>query len=162
MRLSIPLVFLAALSTAPGAETETAQRYSGSGYVATGVGTCMHAVPTVSVVGGADVFVFRGLALGGEIGYYRFIETRSSGFGVTALNVGYHFVNRRRPGRIEPFVAAGVLGAAFRSSAVAAGSLGGGVNYWFSRKIGLRLEGRVYGFQEEEALLKFRIGLSFR
>lgn len=162
MRTSLLLVLMAWLPAAQGAETDAPSRYSGSGYVAMGVGGCIHNVANVSVVGGGDAFVFRGLALGGEIGYYQFVENRGAGFGVTALNVGYHFVNRQRPGRVEPFVSAGVLGAAFRGSAVAAGSVGGGINYWFSRKAGLRLEGRAYGFGEGEGLFKFHIGLSFR
>lgn len=159
MRTSILLMFLAALSTAR-AETATEQRYNGSGYVAAGVGTCLHRVGNVNVVGGGDAFLYRGLSLGGELGYYRFMEN-SPGFGVTTLNVGYHFVNRDRPGRVEPFVSAGVLGAAFGGGAVGAGSLGGGINYWFHRRVALRLEGRLYGMGDE-ALVLFRIGMSFR
>ncbi|MFB3827294.1 MAG: hypothetical protein ACE15B_11020 [Bryobacteraceae bacterium] len=137
-------------------------RYNGSGYADFGVGSCAHRVGTVSFGGGGDGFLWRGLAATGDIGYYRFVERGSQGFGVGTVGVGYHFVNRSRPGKFDPFVSAGLLGAGFSEGISAAASIGGGANYWFSRRAGLRMEFRATGFAAGEALGMFRIGFSFR
>ncbi len=58
---------------------------------------------------------------------------------------------------------AGLLGAGFAEGITSAGAFGGGVNYWFSRRVALRAEFRATGFAAgEEMLAMFRIGLSFR
>ncbi len=160
MRTSILLIVMAGLWAPLGAETVGEKPYYGSGYAALGLGSCMHGVTNVSFAGGGDAFLYRGLTLGGDIGHYRFVERGGNGFGIGGVNAGYHFVNRRRAARIEPFVSAG-LAMAFGNGSSPGGSFGGGVNYWFSRRIGLHLEGRAYGFAGE-ALAKFRVGISFR
>ena len=160
MRTKLLLIVMAGLAAPLGAETVGEQPYYGSGYAALGLASCVHGVGNVSFAGGGDAFLYRGLALGGEIGYYRFVERGSNAFGLGGLNAGYHFINRRRPGKIEPFVSGG-LAAAFRNSVTPGVTFGGGVNYWFSRRVGLRLEGRAYGFAGE-ALAKFGVGISFR
>jgi hypothetical protein len=137
-------------------------RYNGSSYVTFGVGACQHGYANTGVAGGGDGFLWKGIALGGDIGYFRFVERGSRGFGLANVNIGYHFVNRRKPTRLDSFVSTSVLGAGFSGGGLArSGALGGGVNYWFRPRIGLRTEGRVYGFGGE-ALVMFRIGLSFR
>ena len=160
MRTSILLMIMAGLPAALRADTVGENRYYGSGYAVLGMGSCVHGVGNVSVAGGGDAFLYRGLTFGGEIGHYQFVERNSNGFGLGGLNAGYHFGNRRGAARVEPFVSGG-LGLAFRNSASLGGSFGGGVNYWFSRRVGLRLEGRAYGFRED-AIVKFGVGISFR
>jgi len=137
-------------------------RYNGSGYATFGVGRCQHGYANYSFGGGADGFLWRGLTLGGDIGVYQFADDSGRPFGIGTLNVGYHFVDRRAPGKWEPFVAVGLLGVGFTGhGAGAAGFIGGGVNYWFKRHIGLRTEFRATGFAEE-AIAMFRVGFSFR
>jgi hypothetical protein len=160
MKTPILLIVMAGLAAPLGAETVGDKPYYGSGYAVLGLGSCVHGVGNVSVAAGGEGFLYRGLTLGGEIGHYRFVERSSSGFGIAGVNAGYHFVNRRRPGRVEPFVSGG-LAAAFRSAVTPGVTFGGGVNYWFSRRVGVRLEGRGYGFAGE-AIAKFGVGISFR
>jgi hypothetical protein len=159
-RLSLLFAFAVSCSSLAGQATKP-YRYNGSGYITFGAGTCNHRVTNISVGGGGDAFLWRGLTLGGDIGYFRFVEGNTKPFGIATLNVGYHFVDRVEPRRIEPFASVGVLGAAFAGGATPAASLGGGLNYWLKPRIGIRSEVRVTGF-EEEAIVMFRIGLSFR
>ena len=160
------LTLLAAIAVlaSPAAENTTAEsfRYNGSGYVTFGVGRCQHQYTNLSVSGGGQGFLWKGLALGGDIGYYQFQDQNNQGYGIGTLTVGYHFVNRDKPGRFDPFVSAGVPGVVFaRGGVAAAASLGGGVTYWFKPRIGLRTEARVHVFGEE-AIAMFHVGLSFR
>jgi hypothetical protein len=160
-RMALMLTISCACLPAAG-ETAATPRYNGAGYLTFGVGACQHRVTNTSVSGGGYGLLWKGLALGGDIGYYRFVERNSNGFGIGTIDVGYHFVNRARPGRLDPFVSMGIVGVGFVSGgAGAAGSLGGGVNYWFKPRLGLRTEFRVHGFCEE-AIAMFHIGLSFR
>ncbi|MEK7750808.1 MAG: hypothetical protein AAB654_02750 [Acidobacteriota bacterium] len=137
-------------------------KYNGNGYTFFSVGTCQHRYTNVGVGGGGEGFIWRGLTIGGEIGYYRFPADRNTGYGVATLGPGYHFVSRKNPAKWDPYVGISVLGLGFAPGGLAAaGSLGGGVNYWFKEKIGLQtgVQIRVIG---EEALALFRIGLTFR
>jgi hypothetical protein len=144
------------------ASDEASKPYQGNGWVAFGIGQCQHRVTNISFSGGGDAFLWRGLTAGGEIGYYNFPQDRSAGFGIANANLGYHWVNRRNPGKWEPFVNAGIIGAGFAGGGAAASSgLGAGVNYWIKPRVALRTEARVTGFAEE-AIVIFRIGLTFR
>jgi hypothetical protein len=144
-------------------ETEGAFRYRGSGYFTFGGGACQHGVGHIAAGGGAEGFVVKGLTLGLNADYRQFIG--ESGFGTTVLTVGYHFVDRREPKKADPFVSVAPLGVGFRAGGsdhvTAAGHIAGGLNYWFRERMGVRLEGGVYGVAEE-AILLVRIGLSFR
>jgi hypothetical protein len=148
---------------APAAgQTVKPYRYDGGGYVAYGIGACHHGVTNVSVGVGGHAFLWRGLTLGGDIGYYRFAERNSSGFGIATLDVGYHFVDRRKPGKLDSYFAAGVVGLAFGpGSATSAASVSGGINYWFKPRLGLHTGFRVTAIPWE-AIAMFRVGLSFR
>lgn len=157
MRTSILMIVMAGLWAPLSAETPN--RYYGSGYASVGVGSCAHRVTNVSFGAGGDAFLFRGLTAGAEIGHYQFVERGSDGFGIAGFNAGYHW-NRRGAGRTEPFVSAGPA-IVFGNASSPGASFGGGVNYWFSRRLGLRLEGRLYGFAGD-AIAKFRVGISFR
>lgn len=151
-----------AVALSAGAQEPGSYRYNGSGYVTYGMGICQHRVTNVSAGAGGEGFLWRGLTLGGDIGYYRFIERGRYAIGATTLNVGYNFANRSRAGRFDPFVNAGVLGLAFGAGGAArAMALGGGTNFWFKRRLGLRTEARLAGIAGE-VLVMFRVGLAFR
>lgn len=156
-------VVLCALGVCSFGAGQTAElyRYNGNGYVTFGIGRCQHQVTNISVGVGGEGFLWRGLTLGGDAGYYRFVQRGSYQFGITALNVGYNFAQRKRRNEFEPFVNAGVVGVAFGPGVTQSGSVGGGVNMWVKPKLGVRMEGRVTGFGGE-ALAMFRVGLVFR
>lgn len=158
--LRVVVCALGVCSFGAGQTTES-YRYNGNGYLTFGIGQCQHRVTNMSVGGGGEGFLWRGLTLGGDIGYFRFVGRGTYHFGMSTLNVGYNFAPRRRLNRVDPFVNGGVVGVAFGPGVAQAGSVGGGVNLWVKPKVGVRMEGRVAGFAGE-ALAMFRVGLVFR
>jgi len=84
----------------------------------------------------------------------------SAGVGLAALTTGYHFARHRR---FAPLLAAGyTLG--FRSGVGHFFHYGGGATYWFSRRVGVRLELRdLRWFESPRAhLWMVRFGAAFR
>jgi len=134
--------------------------YNGHGYAYFTGGFCQHNYVLVGGGGGGEAFLWRGLAVGGEVGFHQFLS--SLNFGLASATVGYHFVNRKRPGRFDPFVNFSPAGLYFGPGTGGAGGIGGGLNYWFKPRMGLRTEVRFQVLAAEEALAVFRIGLSFR
>src|SRR5262245_20632343 len=53
---------------------------------------------------GGEGLVYKGLGVGGEVGYGRFIGRDNNGFGVLSANGSYHFKNATRSGQFAPFV----------------------------------------------------------
>jgi hypothetical protein len=85
------------------------------------------------------------------------------GLGVFSLNGGYHFRGASRSGKTVPFLTVGYAGF-FRRGYANGLNYGGGVNYWFKERVGLRLEFRDHVFIESGSthFLNARIGLVFR
>jgi hypothetical protein len=163
MKLSSALVVMVALAAGLPAQQKNPDRpfqYSGNGHVYFAAGACQHGYKHVGIGGGGEGFVWRGLAIGGDLGYHYFVD--DVGFGLMSLHIGYHFVDRKRPKRLDPFMNVTLLGAYLANGLGPAGSLGGGLNYWFRPRIGLRTEVRFQALGAEEALSMFRIGFSFR
>jgi hypothetical protein len=143
-------------------QTAEVKRYNTTGYATFGIGVCQHRVTNVSVAGGGSADVWRGLAVGADLGFFRFVERNSSAFGIGTANLGYRYVNRKKPGKFEPFVDTG-LGLAFAGGeAASALSAGAGTYYWLKDRVGLRTEGRVYVIARSEAIVMVRVGISFR
>jgi hypothetical protein len=153
--LSVPV-----FSQAADAPSDTF-RYRASGYGYFTVGACVHAYTIVGAGGGGEAFLWKGLTLGAEGGYQTFIN--DSGFGEAHVPIGYHFVDRNRPAKWDPFVSVSVLGVtAGRNRFAAAGHFGGGVTYWFKDRIGLRMEFRSHVFSAPDVTAQVRVGISFR
>ncbi len=158
--LFVLILFAGTASAQVVPDPETHFRQYGTAHATFGIGRCSHGYTNISVAGGGDVFLWRGITLGGEAGYFRF--TGESGFGIATINAGYNFANRRRPGKFEPYVNISAIGIGFAPGGSAgAGSLGGGVNTWISRSVGIRTEARLY-VVGDEPIAMFRVGLSFR
>ena len=113
-------------------------RYNGSGYTYFNIGACQHGYRLLGGGGGGDGFLWRGLTVGADGGYHQFSD--GWGFGLLTLNVGYHFVDRKKPKKVDPFVNLSLLGGAVGSQGGFGGGgyLGGGLNYWFKERIGDR------------------------
>ncbi|MDX2149696.1 MAG: hypothetical protein SFV54_03105 [Bryobacteraceae bacterium] len=113
-------------------------------------------------LGGGGEWVSRiGLGAGAELGYLAGTNSLGNGFGTASLTGSYHFLRR---GKWDPFAAAGyTLG--FRSGTLNMFHFGGGTNYWFSRRAGLKLEFRDHVFSPGPANVHFwgfRFGATFR
>lgn len=86
--------------------------------------------------------------------------------GLASVTPAYHFASRNSEGKTDPFVDGGLSLLLGGGGGAAAFHYGGGVNYWFARRLGLRLEFRHHvWFPEAGAninLVGFRVGLAFR
>ncbi len=163
MRRTILAMTLFAIPAWPQAEPAVKTfKYNGNGYTFFSAGACLHGYSNVGVGGGGEGFIVRGLTVGAEIGYYRFPADRNAGYGVATVYPGYHFVNRKKPGKWDPYVRGTGVGLGFARGGVAtAMHLGGGLNYWFKERIGLQTGGQLQVIGEE-GLVLFRVGLTFR
>lgn len=117
----------------------------------------------MSFGGGGEAFVYKGLSLGGDIAYAFPTEYPSEGIGMLSLNPAYHFLDESRSRRLVPFVTGGyTLG--FRSGVGSFFNYGGGITYWFSRKVGMRVELRDQRYipYPRDSFVTLRVGFSFR
>lgn len=111
---------------------------------------------------GVEVYVFRGLAVGGDIGVLR---GGNCCLVQASLNPVYHFSGSRlRSKGLAPFVTAGfTAGSPEQGISVKGLNVGGGVTWWFRNRFGLRAELRDYIFPLDHVnYLAFRFGISFR
>ncbi len=111
---------------------------------------------------GGEGSVYKGLGVGGELSYLSFSRF-DNGVGVLSPNASYHFRGVTKDGKWVPFVTGG-YSLYFRNSAVSGVNFGGGVNYWFKERIGLRFEVRdqVIALEGTGHFVGFRAGISFR
>jgi hypothetical protein len=159
---TLAIVFMALVATAAAKNKETTFRYNGYGYTYFSAGGCSHGYANIGGGGGGEGFLWRGLTLGLDIGYFNFPADRNNGYGVMTLNVGWHFVDRSKPVKLDPYLGLTVLGAAFTPGGFdPAGHLTGGFDYWFKNRMGLRVGG-VFQVVGEEPIMSVQVGLTFR
>jgi len=146
---------------------------SNSVYLFAGPGVITASGVSVRVLHGGAGFEIRlpaGLAAGAEGGVLTNLDRRGA-VPLGSVNGYYHFIHGRSH-KLDPFVTAGYT-ALFSDGALNAFNLGGGVNWWFVRHAGLRLEFRDHITQtsftfistrasETIQLPEFRVGVAFR
>ena len=112
--------------------------------------------------GGGEAYVYKGLGFGAEIGYLSPIKALDQGLGCLSINGLYAF-RGSAGGKVVPFISGG-YSLLFRSGTLNAVNFGGGINYWFTRKVGLRLEFRdhVSPAYFQDHLLQGRVGITVR
>ncbi|MBS1828315.1 MAG: hypothetical protein JST93_23620 [Acidobacteria bacterium] len=120
------------------------------------------ATPLGGTGGGGEGIFWKGLGAGAEIVAYYPYEYVRGVIGVANVSATYHF-NAGKPGtKWDPFVVGG-YSLFFRSSSLSGVHAGGGLTYWFHRRIGARVE-----FRDQRTVtegLSFpavRFGVSFR
>jgi hypothetical protein len=158
--LTLPLIFLICSSIV--AQTPTEHR--GQGYVFVGPGASSGDSPTMLNFGvGGEGFVYKGLGVGAEIGGFVPVSEPDAGVGVFSPNISYHFPKASNSGKLVPFVTGG-YSLFFRSNIAHAANFGGGVNYWFKDRVGLRVEVRDHVLTQYSDVhyVGFRFGLAFR
>lgn len=147
-----------------GAGTSQAQG-AGTGYVFAAPGQFRvegFSNNTLQAGGGGEYILDNGVGIGAEIGYLTPTESWGDGVGVFSANGSYHFRPRARG--VVPFVTGG-YSLMFREGHLNAFNVGGGVNYWFHRRAGLRVELRDQIHSESGITGHWwgaRVGLSFR
>jgi hypothetical protein len=142
---------------------QTGKEYRGQGYGFVAPGSTSDGGSTLHFGVGGEGLVYKGLGVGGEIGYLGATRSLNEGFGVLSPDVSYHFLSASKSGKLVPFVTGG-YSLLFRSGVGHAVNFGGGVNYWFKDRVGLRLEFRdhVVAHSDLGQFFGFRIGLAFR
>lgn len=152
-----------ALVPIPGV-AQISDEHKGHGYVFFAPGTTSpETLGTAHIGAGGEARACKGLGVGAELGYLASWRSFGDGIGTFSANVSYHF----RPGngerKVVPFVTGGYT-LFFRSGTANGFNFGGGVNYWFHNRVGLRLEFRdnVWTTYSTVHWLGFRVGLSFR
>lgn len=161
--------FIAAPTAAfaqPGG-TARAKSTSGLGYGFVGFGAATgggDSTATYHLGGGGEAIFADAVGVGAEIGYLNFFEENSEGIGVFSVNGTYHFGGGNTAAKARPFVTGGyTLG--FRDGSESLFNVGGGVDYWFKPKVGLRIEFRDHIWTSGGETVQFwgvRFGVTFR
>jgi hypothetical protein len=134
------------------------------GYVFAGPGASSRGSETLlNFGGGGEGFIKGGLSVGAEVGGIAPSGQIDNGLGIFSANVGYHFRKASQSRKVVPFVSGGYT-LFFRSGVDNGVNFGGGVNYWFKDRLGLRFEVRDHVFvpSPDTHLIGFRVGLMFR
>jgi hypothetical protein len=141
-----------------------AQNSSGYFFFAPGGVTASgHTSMTLHVGGGLDAILAKGVALNLELGALGPRERFSDGaLGVFSPGGAYYFT-RDKDRRLEPFVNGGYT-LMFRNGHENLFYVGGGANWWFSKRVGLRMEFRdhVSTHYNTVQFWGFRLGAAFR
>ncbi len=118
------------------------QRANGYVFIAPGGLSCCngHTDMTLHAGVGGEVNLWKGLGAGAEFGGLGPRDNLSDGLVVGSVN-GYYHLPLGAGHKFDPFVTGGytVLGKLGHANL---GNVGVGVNYWFTRHFGLRLEAR--------------------
>jgi hypothetical protein len=118
---------------------------------------------TFQAGGGGEYLVGGLVGVGAELGYLAPTRAWGEGIGVFSTNGSVHF---RRSGRLVPYATAGyTLLFDDLDDTLNCFNVGGGVNYWFARRAGLRLELRDQIHVADRATVHwwgFRFGITFR
>lgn len=146
------------------AQTPSSPEYRGHGYAFGAVGGATGSSdPLFHVGAGGERLLYKGFGVGGELGYLWVGESPDVGLGVLSADAQYHFLKASRSGKVVPFVTGG-YSLLFRSGALNGVNLGGGVNYWFKERVGLRFEVRDHFLPQnvDTHFVGFRVGITFR
>jgi hypothetical protein len=148
------------------AAAQQVERHRGLGYVVVGPGSdnlFNISVTTLQVGGGGERIVYKGLGLGADL---TLILSRDDfEAGPLSFNGSYHFASESSASKADPFVSGGYSLAVFSGATENWFNLGGGVNYWFRERVGLRADFRDFVDPNHDELFHlwaFRVGLSLR
>jgi hypothetical protein len=117
---------------------------------------------TLEFGGGAEWFVHKGFALGLDASILTYPECfQCGGYVIGSINGSYHLF-RSSPRKVKPFVTAGFGGAASGDGSVGLVNFGGGLNYWFRDRLGLRVEVRDQVDTDFDVhQVSLRVGITF-
>ena len=162
MRNLVTCLLLVMLVPAGAPGQEKTKQKDGQGYAFVGLGAINAEAGTLQFGGGAEANLYKGLGIGLEIGYFSPMEAFGDGIGIFSVN-GQYIFGLENPRRFKPFVTGG-YSLAFRSSTANAMNFGGGIHYWLSNRLGLRLEIRDYIIPDiwDMHAWQGRVGLEFR
>lgn len=162
-RLIFIMCFLVLISGSVMAQAAKEHHGQGYGFIAPGVVKDEGSAATLHFGVGGEGLVYKGLGVGGEIGYLHPARGFREGFGIASANGSYHFREASASGKLVPFVTGG-YSLFFRSGTANAVNFGGGINYWANEHLGVRLEVRDHVVTADGTAhyVGFRIGFAFR
>ncbi len=146
--------------------TGAALAQSSNGYVFFGPGAITASGQGAGLLyygGGGEGILGKIVGVGGELGAATSTHFEGT-MGLGSANGYVHFTSNRHA-RLDPFVTGGYTLMFHSGYHANLFNFGGGVNYWFGRNLGLRLEFRDHvqpGNGSAAHLLAFRVGLTFR
>lgn len=166
MRIFLCLVCLPAFMPhpAPAQSRDWEKRTNGYVFVAPGaVSSSGESAGMLHFGAGGEGLLTRRLGIGSEIGYLGPTRGLSEGIGIFSVNAVYRFTGAVPGRRVFPFLTGG-YSLGFRQGTLHIVNFGGGVQYWFRDRLGLRLEFRDHVSPEYISvhLWQGRIGLAFR
>jgi len=113
--------------------------------------------------GGVETDLYKGLGFSLDAGYMANAKYLSSGLGIFSPNGRYAF-RRSADSQLIPYITAG-YSLLFRNATINGFNYGGGIDYWFAKKVGLKVEFRDHiltQFYDNPHIYQFRVGFSFR
>ena len=138
------------------------QNTTKQGYAFIGLGDSFGAA-AIHFGGGGEFDLYKGFGLGLDFGYMAPTRGLSAGVGIISPNARYAF-RRSTDSRLIPYVTAG-YSLLFRKSTANGFNFGGGADYWFSDKVGLKVEFRDHILtqcRDNCHASQVRAGFSFR
>lgn len=160
MKRVLVVCLLLSFSTGAG----LAQSSNGYGFFGAGAATASgESAGMLYYGGGGEAILHKIVGVGGELGAVTSTHFEGT-LGLADANGYVHFTSNRRA-RLDPFVTGGYTLMFHSGYHANLFNFGGGVNYWFGKNLGLRLEFRDHvqtGNGSTGHLLAFRVGLSFR
>ena len=156
----VVLVILLACITQAQAQTQTqtSEERPFQVFVLGGLGHTNGGGNRFQIGGGAEAFVFKGVAAGGE--FSRILGSQGAG-GLNSLsaNGSFHFLTRGKFNRFDPFATGGYTRFFSSGTGVNAVNFGGGMNYWLSEGFGLRMDFRDSKIRGGGSLIGLRGGV---
>jgi hypothetical protein len=162
-RLIVTALWIVWLPLVVAAQGTDASRGHGYVYFAPGV-TSPGGTGTMHLGAGGEGFFTRNLGLGADVGYVAPFESFTDGIGTFAPNFVTRFRAKSDDNKVEPFVSGGYT-LFFREGTANGVNFGGGLNYWFRERLGLRFEVRdnvMIANGETGHFVGLRVGLTFR
>lgn len=163
-KLRTATFWIAALGAIPSAASAQVT-VVGYGFAAPGFATCGcgESITTLHAGGGGEARIADTFGIGADVGYLGPFESFPDGFGMLSVNGSYYLPASDRLRRIRPFVTTGYT-MAFRDGTANLWNVGGGVDYWTSRRVGVRFEFRDHLWVDEGTthFLGPRIGIVVR
>jgi hypothetical protein len=140
-RIILATIILALVPCLGQAQTSDYSRGHGYFYFAPGFAASSgeKGTATAHIGFGGEGFFTRHFGAGVDAGYVTPFENFKDGIGTFSPNFVARFRAKSDDNKVEPFVTGGYT-LFFREGTVSGANFGGGVNYWFKKRVGLRLE----------------------
>jgi len=159
-KLFVLILLMGSLPALALAQSQSERRAWGYGFVGVGGNTGSNSGARFTAGGGGEALFYRGLGVGGEVGYLSSSNNFGNGIGIGSVDLAYHF---NRAGKVAPFVTGGASAAFAGGGASGGGNFGGGIQYWPQEHVGMRFEVRDHVFASDSPhLFTFRVGVTFR